>query len=370
MKRMLQLDGTKTMVMSERGALARIGELVTHEIANQPAAITIITDGNLENLYLGTARASLESAGIGTAAHVIPAGETSKSIEQLHGCYEAFAKHGLDRDGLVLALGGGVVSDLAGFAAGTWMRGVDFAICPTTLEADIDAAIGGKTGINLAFGKNLAGLFHQPQLVAVDPDLLATLPDREFAAALAESIKHALISSESFLEWHDTNADAIVGREPEIVAELVCRNIEIKASFVENDAREQTGSRIMLNFGHTIGHAIESNAGYQLRHGECVALGILVALQLSVHEGMIVQGLCDRVRDLMIRLQLPVDLKQSDEIEWVEKMSFKSIATTMAHDKKFKAGNYRFVLLRDIGEPIVSETLTADMVQGAYEGII
>lgn len=270
----------------------------------------LVTDSTVGPLYAERVAASLSSAGFSVAVHTVPAGDASKSLEQAAGIYDRLAETHHGRFDPVVALGGGVVGDLTGFAAATWMRGVPWVQCPTTLEADIDASVGGKTAVNHPSGKNLVGAFHQPLLVCIDVDCLESLGDRDYRAGLAESVKHAVISDEAFLRWHEDNAAAIVNREPAVLRELIRRNCAIKAAVVVEDEREMaTGERVgraALNFGHTIGHAIEAASGYALRHGEAVALGMVAALDLSVSQCGFSEAGRRRVESLLADLGLPV----------------------------------------------------------------
>jgi len=278
----LNIGDAKTLVQVRQGALDEFGSTVSRIMDGpSPQRVLIVSDNRVAPLYARRVQDSLLLAGFDIQTHVFPSGEASKNQNVLAEVYTSLACARINRDDLVVAIGGGVVSDLAGFAAATWLRGIRWAICPTTLEADVDASIGGKTAVNLAEGKNLVGAFHQPMLVAVDPSCLQTLDRRDVRAGLAESIKHALICDESFLTWHESNVEKLLALDSSILGELIERNIRIKGKTIENDARERRGSRILLNFGHTIGHAIELCSDYRLRHGECVALGIIAACKLS-----------------------------------------------------------------------------------------
>ncbi len=269
----------------------------------------LVTDSTVGPLYAERLAASLSSAGFSVVTHTMPAGDASKSLEQAALLYDRLAESHHGRFDPVIALGGGVVGDLAGFAAATWMRGVPLVQCPTTLEADIDASVGGKTAVNHPSGKNMVGAFHQPLVVCIDVDCLGSLDDRDYRAGLAESVKHAVIRDEAFLRWHEDHVEAIVGRAPEIVCDLIRRNCAIKAAVVVEDEREMATDevgRAALNFGHTVGHAIEAASRYALRHGEAVALGMVAALDLAVREcGFPESGQC-RVESLLTGLGLPI----------------------------------------------------------------
>jgi 3-dehydroquinate synthase len=254
-----------------------------------------------------------------------------------------------------------VISDLAGFAAATWMRGIPHAFCPTTVEGAIDAAVGGKTAVNLPHAKNLVGAFHPPVFVGVDPDTFATLPARDISAGLAESIKHALITDPDFADWHQANADAVAKLEPGVLMELVVRNIQIKGRFVAEDPYERTGVRMALNFGHTIGHAIESCGRYRLRHGECVALGMIGACRLSAMLGLADEGLVDRVVRLLARFNLPTRLEGPVDVD--------ALLDAMRRDKKSRGGRLRFVLLEGIGQVTLRDDVRAEDVREAIASL-
>src|SRR3989440_6322354 len=220
---------------------------------------------------------ALSSAGFSARLHLVPPGESAKTLAVLSGIYEALAAAGMDRHGALIALGGGSVGDVAGFAAATWMRGIRYIQMPTTLLAMVDSSIGGKTAINLPAGKNLAGAVHQPSAIFCDLDYLATLPDDEYRAALAEVFKAGVSADRAFFDWLATNLAALLGRDPTVVLEAVARAIRIKAAVVASDPYE-TGSRAILNYGHTVAHALERAAGYgQLRHGVAGGWGLTVA---------------------------------------------------------------------------------------------
>ncbi len=271
-----------------------------------PERVTVITDQNVSRLYARRVVDSLEAAGIGCKTLTIPPGEASKSWEMAKRLYDGLAERRHTRTHPIIALGGGVVGDLAGFVAATWMRGVPVVQCPTSLEAAIDAAVGGKTAINHEAGKNLIGAFHQPRAVICDVDCLQTLDARHFRAALAESIKHAVIRDPAFLDWQEAHLDGVLALEQGTVTSLIARNCEIKASVVADDEREVlTGPprRAALNFGHTFGHAFETLPGIGLLHGEAVALGMVAELDLAVRHLKFPEADRDRIESLLRRLQ-------------------------------------------------------------------
>jgi 3-dehydroquinate synthase len=356
----INLPGEASQVLVESRVRDRIGQVLAEIVS--PGRVCLVTDSRVGPLYADPLEASLGSAGFDVVGHTVPEGEASKSLDEAGRLYESLARQELGRDGLLVALGGGVVSDLTGFVAATWLRGVDFAICPTTLEADVDAAIGGKTGINLPAGKNLVGSFHQPRLIAVDPDCLATLDPRDVRAGLAESVKHGLVFSEAFLGWHEENVDAILGLDAEVIRSLILRNIRIKAGVVESDARERTGRRILLNFGHTIGHAVERCAGYRYRHGECVALGMMAACRLSAARGLLDAAAVERVERLLASLGLPCALRDPPPLD--------DILGCIRKDKKAVSARVRFVLLEGVGRPVVCDDVSDEEIRAAYDSLI
>ncbi|HRX87589.1 MAG TPA: 3-dehydroquinate synthase [Phycisphaerae bacterium] len=336
------------------GALNHIGEWIA-ELATPPMVL-VCADTTVAGLYADRVLASLGAAGLKAALHTFPPGDASKSLAELDRIYVKLGEMKLARDGMMVALGGGVASDLTGFAAATWMRGVRFVTCPTTLESDVDACVGGKTGINHAAGKNLVGAFHHADLVAVDPECLQTLPERDVAAGLAESVKHALIADAAFLDWHESRVEAIQAREPAVMGELIERNLRIKVGVVETDEHEQ-GRRALLNFGHTIGHAIEALCGYELRHGEAVALGMVAAADLSRSKGMLGDADVARIRAVLERFHLPTVVPIALEVD--------AVAALTLGDKKVRGGRRRWVLLDGIGCGVVREDVDEEQIRAA-----
>lgn len=345
------------------GLLDRIDASVARHLHHRDGGDCIlVTDSVVGPYYAGRARTALERGGWLVSEHRIPSGEGSKSVSELAALFEFLAARRVARDGLIVALGGGVVSDLAGFAAACWMRGIPWVVVPTTLEAQIDASIGGKTAINIPGGKNLVGAFHQPGAVLIDPTCLRTLDPRDVRAGLAESIKHALISSDDFFAWHERNVDAILALDDTVLTELIERNVRIKANVVARDPFERTGERMMLNFGHTMGHAIEACCGYALRHGECVALGMLAACRMSVAMGVLESSIVDRIHALLSRFGLPTAL--------TEPIPFERIKDTIARDKKARGKQVQWVLLESIGQTRTSVSVDERAVREAYESLL
>jgi len=274
----------------------------------------------------------------------LPDGEAHKDWPALNSIFNHLLEHAADRKTVLFALGGGVVGDVTGFAAGCYMRGVPFVQVPTTLLAQVDSSVGGKTAINHALGKNMIGLFYQPQRVVCDLDTLQTLPQREFIAGMAEVIKYGPIADEAFLAWIEEHLDALLAREPQALAYAIRRSCEIKADVVGQDEKEG-GLRAILNFGHTFGHAIESGLGYgQWLHGEAVGCGMRMATDLSVRLGLVPPAALERMHTLLVRAGLPVrapDLGADVYLDW------------MGRDKKAEAGDIRFVVLQALGRAVV-----------------
>jgi 3-dehydroquinate synthase len=315
----------------------------------------IISDANVSPLYGGPAMESLRAAGFRPVAITAPAGEKSKSLEQAEWICERMIGAGLDRKGWLLALGGGVVGDLAGFAAAIYYRGIPYIQAPTTIVAQVDSAVGGKTGVNARNGKNLIGAFHQPRLVLADVDTLATLPEREFNEGFAEVIKHGAIRDRSLL-------DAVAALDRADLAPIIRRNVEIKARIVAADEHETTGERALLNFGHTIGHGIEAAAGYgRLLHGEAISLGLVAACRISVARAGLDPAEARRLTALLEQFHLPVRLPEG--------IAKDAILAALKADKKFEEGAIRFVLCPRLGEAFVSKDVTLGDIAEAVEGL-
>lgn len=338
-------------VVVERGLLAAAGSRILG--AGLAGRTAVITDENVAAHHADALLHSLASAGIAATLHTVPAGESSKSMSRVELLCSSMAAAGHDRRSFVVALGGGVVGDLAGFVAAVFYRGIPFVQIPTTIVAQVDSSVGGKTGVNLAEGKNLLGAFHQPALVLVDPAVLETLPGREYREGFAEVVKHAAIRDGGML-------DELAELDPDrrdVPADLIARNIAIKARIVEADEHETTGLRALLNFGHTIGHGIEAAVPYgEMLHGEAISLGLRAALFLSRRHSGLAAAQASRIEALLARFRLPLVLPEA--------IPTGRILDKMGRDKKFEAGRIRFVLLEQPGTAHLSDRVTpADLAE-------
>jgi 3-dehydroquinate synthase len=325
------------------GIIDQAGDLIRESGAGDGRAV-IVTDSNVAPLYAGRATKSLAAAGLDPILIEVAAGERSKSIGTLESVYDRLAEARVDRRGVIVALGGGVVGDLAGFAAATYLRGTALVQIPTTLTAQVDSALGGKTAVNLRAAKNLVGAFHQPRLIVADTAALATLGDREFREGLAEVIKYAAIMDAPMIGDLERDMSAILTRTPARLDEIVERSLRHKAFVIERDERE-SGLRRILNFGHTIGHALEAAAGYgSYLHGEAVAVGMITAARLSHHFAGLSAAEIDRLTALIDQAGLPVNIPSN----WQEK----SFITALSLDKKRTSDSIEFVLLDKLGHAL------------------
>jgi 3-dehydroquinate synthase len=341
---------TVDVALNERSYAIHIGEgLLAGAEHLLPALVAprvaIVTDSNVGPLYLTRVTQGLQRAGVSVTEIVIPAGESSKDWNTLNLVFDQLLIAACGRDTTLIALGGGVVGDLAGFAAATYQRGMPFVQIPTTLLAQVDSSVGGKTAINHPLGKNMIGAFYQPRLVLADTVTLQTLSDRELRAGLAEVIKHGLLGDAVFFTWLEANIDALLARDPQALAHVIRRSCEMKAAIVAQDERE-SGIRAHLNLGHTFGHAIEAGLGFGVwLHGEAVAAGTLMAAELSCRLGYIKTGDVSRVKQLLVRAGLPVAGPALGADVYLD---------LMRRDKKASAGTIRYVLLKQLGEAVVS----------------
>jgi 3-dehydroquinate synthase len=340
------------------GALDKLGEQVR---ATAPAARALLVfDRALEAAHLPRARASLEAAGYETLCVPFAGGEEHKTLETARSLYDVLLAHRFERSSPLVAFGGGVLGDTIGFVAATYLRGVPFVQCPTTLLAMVDSSVGGKVGVNVPQGKNLIGAFHQPVSVVADPLVLCSLPARELRCGLAECIKHALIRDAELFAWMRSHLPELLALEPDPLAELIARNVAIKAAVVMEDEKE-TGVRAHLNLGHTFGHAIEASVGYgRILHGEAVGLGLLAASTLAGELGVAARALRAEVEDLVGRAGLPLRAALPDDARLLE---------AMALDKKVSAGRIRFVLPERVGAVLIRDGVAPEAVRAAFRSI-
>jgi 3-dehydroquinate synthase len=333
------------------GMLDMAGSAISNMIARRRGAI--ITDTNVEALFGDRAIRSLTAAGFQLTVIAIPPGEESKTFEQAGAICRVMLDEGLDRQSFVLGLGGGVIGDLSGFVAAIFQRGIPHVQIPTTLLAMVDSSIGGKTGVNTAAGKNLIGAVHHPSLVIDDVDLLKTLPPRELNQGFGEIIKHAIIADAQMFA-------ALADLEREELVSLIRRNIEIKARIVAQDEFDLTGDRALLNFGHTVGHAIERAGDYrEFLHGEAVSLGIVAACAISVRRAGLARNQRDAILDLLRAFDLPIRLPDNFPRE--------KIFEALPYDKKFEGGEIRFVLTPFIGSAFLTADVTMDDIRRAVD---
>ena len=341
-------------VIVSKGILNDCGNYISNlEIGNKCA---IISDSNVAPLYASKVSESLANNNIKSELIVVDAGESSKSLESVEKICRTMIKTGHDRHVFVIALGGGVIGDLAGLVASVFYRGVPFIQIPTTIVSQVDSAVGGKTGVNTPEGKNLIGSFYHPKIVITDTLTLSSLPEREFNEGFAEVIKHAAIRDKSMFE------DIMSVEGYENLDELILRNVEIKARIVEKDEKELSGLRAHLNYGHTIGHAIETAGGYgKFLHGEAISLGLIAANKISSQKSNLLDSENEIIIKALKKFNLPTQLDDS--------VSTQSLIDIMKSDKKFKNGKIRFVILNKLGEAELSEDVSEDDISLAIEAL-
>jgi len=331
-------------IVIEPGAIASLGERC-RSVGLKGMAV-VITNPTVAALYGAAVQESLEGAGYSVARIEMPDGEEYKNSTTLNRIYDDLLSAGVDRGSFVVALGGGVVGDVAGYAAATWMRGIPFVQVPTTLLAQVDSSVGGKTGIDHPKGKNLIGAFYQPRLVLIDIETLATLDQRQFRAGLAEVIKYGVIADLPFFAFVETNISAILAMDTDVLTNIIHKSCQLKAQVVEQDEKE-AGLRAVLNYGHTLGHAFESISGYcNLVHGEAVAIGMVLAARVSAAKGLCTQEDVSRIIALLSRCGLPVEPPLYDR---------QLLLDAVAADKKSKGGSITFICNRDIGMYAMSQ---------------
>lgn len=343
------------------GNLDQLGEqMATLQLGKQ---VLLVSNPVIFKHYGDRVVTSLNQAGFQVATHILPAGERYKTLASIQKLYDSALHNHLERSSTIVALGGGVIGDMAGFAAATWLRGIHFVQVPTSLLAAIDAAIGGKTGVNHPQGKNLIGAFHQPKFVLIDPDVLKTLPPREFRAGMAEVIKYGVIWDADLFSKLEAakRLDQLRYLEPGLLEIILTRSCQAKADVVSQDEKE-AGLRAILNYGHTIGHVIESLTGYKLvNHGEAVGIGMVAAGRLAVAMELWTEAENQRQLALIQKAGLPTQIPASVEVE--------AAIAALQTDKKVKAGKVRFVLPTRIGTTTITDNVSADLIRQVWSEI-
>ncbi len=347
-------------ILIGRGLLTRLGVECSRLQLGRRCAV--ISDRNVAPRFAKGVQRSLKLAGFDSFLIAVPAGETAKSMKTVQSCYDQLAKHRLERNSFIVALGGGVVGDLAGFVAATYLRGIAFVQAPTTLLAQVDSSVGGKVGVNLKAGKNLVGAFYQPRLVLCDLDALRTLPAREYRAGLAEVIKYGIIFDAALFRQLEGAMPRLLKRDTKTLAGVVARCCEIKAKVVGQDETEG-GLRAILNFGHTIGHALEAISGYgKYLHGEAISIGQIAAGEISTSESALPEKDLQRIRHLFRRAGLPISVH-------LGRPERKKLLKAMQLDKKVSQGEIKFVLARKIGSVVWGRRVSPKLISEALDKV-
>lgn len=333
------------------------------ELGSKDLRVCVVTDSNVEKLYLDDVKNVLEGSCPRLASFTIPAGEQHKTLDEIRRLYTHLIGQEFDRRDLLVALGGGVTGDMTGFAAATYLRGIRFVQIPTTLLSQVDSSIGGKTGVDFDSYKNMVGAFHQPSMVYLNVNTLQTLDETQFASGMGEVLKHGLIRDASYYEWCLDHMGEIEERQPDLLKEMVVRSILIKRAIVQKDPLEK-GERALLNFGHTVGHAIEKLMDFRLAHGACVNLGIIAASYISWKRGNIPEEIFYEIRDMSVAFGLPISY---------DSLRVDEVLETMKKDKKRIGETTRMILLKRLGSSYIDETVTDDEIRSAlqflrYEG--
>jgi len=321
--------------------------------------ICIVTDSNVAALYLEEVKAVLSQCCSKISVFIFPAGEENKNLNTVKELYEHLIREHFDRKDMLAALGGGVTGDLCGFAAATYLRGIDFIQIPTTLLSQVDSSIGGKTGVDFDAYKNMVGAFHMPRLVYTNLEALLTLPKEQFSSGMGEVIKHGLIRDKAYYQWLKDNHNAIMARDLSVCREMVFWSNEIKKAVVEKDPTEQ-GERAYLNFGHTLGHAVEKLKDFSLLHGHCVGLGCVAAARICRLKGLLTWQEEMDIRETMERFGIPVT---------VNGLSWDAVYQATKSDKKMDSGSVKFILLKKIGEAYADCTLTEQEIQAGFDAV-
>lgn len=321
--------------------------------------VCIITDSNVRGLYADALKTELDRLSDKVDIYTVPAGEDHKTLDSIRDIYTFLIQEGYGRKDLLVALGGGVIGDMTGYAAATYLRGVDYIQVPTTLLAQCDSSIGGKTGVDFDGYKNMVGAFKMPRLVYMNMDTLHTLEDRQFFSGFAEVMKHGLIKDAKFYTWLIDKMYEICEKDPDVLEEMILRSCTIKKLVVEKDPTEQ-GDRALLNYGHTIGHAIEKARNFELLHGECVALGAVAAAYISWKRDMISMDDYYEIRDMFVPFYLPISVDNIDPVE---------VLKLTRSDKKAQAGTIKFILLDRIGKAVMDTTVSEEEMLAAIQEI-
>lgn len=357
----VRLNERSYLIKIAPGILDDAGTLVRG--VSKTGKLVLVSNPTVFPLYGQKVVSSLENAGFKVQVALMPDGESYKNMAEAEKILDAMFASGLERGSMVIALGGGVVGDLAGFVAAIYQRGIDFVQLPTTLLAQVDSSVGGKVAVNHPRGKNLIGAFHQPRLVLIDINTLATLDDREYRSGLAEVIKYGIIYDASFFNYLEENAHKIMDRNPECLSTIIYHSCRIKSEIVAQDEREE-GVRAVLNLGHTFGHAIEKLTSYNVyRHGEAVAMGTMVAVNLAQDEGFLQGSDADRIKELYQQMDIPTDFPV---------LKAEEVYAAMLNDKKIIEGRLRIVLPREIGGFTIVDNCTKEKIitvlRGYHEG--
>jgi len=353
----LKLGDRTCRILIGNGILGSAGKLISESRAGHKFAI--ITNPKVSSLYSEQVAHGLDASGFDHDLFEVADSETAKSLDTAKRLYKELSENNFDRDSCIIGLGGGVVGDLAGFVAATYMRGIDLILIPTTLLAQVDSAIGGKTGVNLPEGKNLVGAFHQPLLVISDIETLKALPDEDFRSGLAEVVKYGVLSDPKLFSQLETNLDKILSRDEKTLTKIVTTCSSIKARVVEEDERDH-GKRLTLNFGHTLGHALEAASGYTgYRHGGAVAIGMQFDARVSVKMGLLKESEMNRIFAAISSLGLPTYIEKRMDSEVILKF--------MYADKKTKDGKLRLILPTRIGDAVISDKAGPDLIRSTLE---
>ena len=356
----VQHSGGSYPIVSGWGIIDELGQRLGDLGIISPAYI--ITDSNVMNLYGRKVQLALQKAGIAAHCFIIPAGESSKSFQLAQAIYDWLVERRAERNQAIIAVGGGVVGDLAGFVAATFLRGMPFVQVPTSMAAMVDASIGGKVAVNLPQAKNMVGAFYQPKGVFADVQTLSTLGKRELSEGWAEAIKHGFILDPGLVDVFEEHAESLMELEPEVSAEVIRRSMAIKAEVVSQDERETLGIRILLNYGHTIGHALESSTDYgRFLHGEGVSVGMMGAIRIAREMGMVSEAVVERQRSLLERFGLPIQAPG---------VVLEDVLRAMSLDKKTVSGSNRFVLLEDVGKAVVRNDVPRELVEATVGELV